>query len=104
MLQLMNENFKNEVLEHNEMVLVDFYATSCGPCRLLEPILKKTEENHTNVKFAKVEASDALDVFSQYKVNHVPTLILFKDGKELDRKIGLVSETALKEWIKTKSE
>lgn len=103
MLNLNSDNFKSEVIESKTPVLVDFYATSCGPCRRLEPILKDMEGKVAEVKFAKVEANDAMDVFGEYKVSRVPTMIIFKDGKAVDSKAGLMSEKDISDWIQEKT-
>lgn len=99
MLNLNKDNFKTEVLDSKTPVLVDFWSFSCGPCKMLEPILKSIEEK-TTVKIAKLEVSDGMDIFKEYNVSYVPTLILFKDGKAVDRKGGLLRENALLEWLK----
>lgn len=102
MLNLNKDNFKTEVLESKTPVLVDFFSIGCGPCRSLEPNLKLVEEKMSDVKFAKIEAGDALETFMNYNVVRVPTMILFKEGQEVDRKGGVMSEKDLTEWINSK--
>jgi thioredoxin 1 len=102
MIILNKDNFKTEV--STGFTLVDFYSTNCGPCRTLEPILNGLEDKVKAVKFAKIEASDdGMDVFSDYGISHVPTMILFKDGKVVDRKSGMMKEKDLTEWLDVKA-
>jgi len=102
MLSLKKDGFKAEVLESENPVLVDFYGLGCGPCRTLEPTLKSLAGKNGDVKFAKIEAGEAMELFAEYKVNRVPTLIIFKDGKEVDRRAGLMSEKDIAEWLNLK--
>ena len=105
MLVLNKDNFKAEVLESKTPVLVDFWAIGCGPCRSLKPILEGLEAKTSSdqgIRFATIEASDAMDVFGTYSVGRVPTMIIFKDGKDVDRKGGLMSEKDITEWLNSK--
>lgn len=86
-----NENIKNGT------VLVDFYADWCGPCRMLSPIL---EELSNDFNIVKVNVDEAPITAQKYGVMSIPTLIVFKDGKEVNKKIGLCSKDELKEMIK----
>ena len=102
MLILNKDNFKSEVLENKAPVLVEFYSVGCGPCRLLEPILRGIADKISSdqgIKFAKLDSHDGMDVFTENRVSHVPTMILFKDGKAIDRKLGLMSERDIVNWI-----
>lgn len=102
MKQITEDNFKTEVLENQSPCLVDFYSTTCGPCRAMEPTLKAAEGKHENVKFFKIEASDGMKTFTEYKVSRVPTFILFKDGQVVDQKLGMIRAEDLDTWIKEK--
>lgn len=101
-MEQISKNFKEEVLDCEKLVLVDFSSPYCGPCKYLEPTLKKISEKLTDVKFVKVSVEDMMEQFTEYKVSAVPTMVLFKDGKELERKVGNLGEEALIEWIKSK--
>lgn len=92
-----NENFK-EFVSSNELVLVDFWATWCGPCRMLAPIVEKLAEEDF-IKVGKLDVDDCGEIAQIYQVNSIPTLILFKDGKVVDKKVGFLPEVALKNWI-----
>ena len=96
MIHLENENF-NELIK--EKVVVDFYATWCGPCKMLGPIFESVA-NESDIKFIKVDIDNHEDLCREYKVMSVPTLILFENGKEIKRNIGFISEEQLKEFIK----
>lgn len=102
MLALNNSTFKTEVLDSDKPVLVDFHAIGCGPCRSLKPILDGMVDKIPTIKFAAIEASEGMDVFGEYGVGRVPTMILFKDGKKVDSKGGLMSEKDITEWINSK--
>ncbi len=80
--------------------LVDFYADWCGPCRMMTPILEKmAQEMQSSVTIGKLDVDHAQRIASTYQVTSVPTLILFKDGKEMGRVVGLRDEASLKEFI-----
>ena len=83
------EEFKKEVLEAKEPVLVDFYADWCGPCRMLGPIMEEVSEKH---KVFKVNTDEAMSLAQEYGIMSIPCVILFKDGKEVNRSIGLRSK------------
>lgn len=87
MVKEINEkNFKEEVLESKEKVLVDFWAPWCGPCRMVGPITEELSETH---KVCKVNVDDEEDLAREYNVTSIPCLILFENGKETKRSIGL---------------
>ena len=80
--------------------LVDFYADWCGPCRMMTPILEKmAQEMQNSVTIGKLDVDHAQRIASTYQVTSVPTLILFKNGKEMGRVVGLRDEASLKEFI-----
>jgi thioredoxin 1 len=81
-------------------VLVDFYADWCGPCRMLTPVLERVaKEVRGHATIAKLDIDAAQEVTSSFQVTSVPTLILFKDGKEAGRLVGLRDADAVKEFI-----
>lgn len=82
------------------LVLVDFFAEWCPPCRMLEPILEEiAEEMQGKIKLCKIDIDQAQNITSSYHVTSVPTLILFKNGKEVNRTEGLKDADVLKEFI-----
>ncbi len=103
MKEVTTSDFKTEVLDSQDIVLVDFFSIGCGPCRSMEPVLREAEGRNPNTKFVKIEASES-DVFVDYKVSRVPTLVVFFHGKDVDRKVGVMSGEELDLWLKKKYE
>lgn len=81
------------------LVLVDFYAEWCGPCKMVAPILEDIANELNDVVIAKLDVDQNLQLASQFSVSGVPTLVLFKDGKEVDRVIGFKVKNDLVRWI-----
>lgn len=92
---LTNETFANEVLNASGTVLVDFYADWCGPCKMLSPVMDEIAKERTDVSVCKVNVDEASAIAGQYNVFSIPTLIVFQDGKELSRRVGLQSKDAI---------
>lgn len=99
-LNLTGENFESEVFESDMPVLVDFWAEWCPPCRMLAPTLEKlAKEYGDRVKVCKLNVDEVPDIASRFNVSSIPTLILFREGKEAARQIGALPEETLKNWI-----
>lgn len=96
MIHLENEDF-NELIK--DKAVVDFYATWCGPCKMLGPVFEEVS-NNSDIKFVKVDIDNHEELCREYKVMSVPTLILFEDGKEVRRNIGFISKDKLEEFIR----
>ncbi len=83
------ENFAREVLEANKLVLVDFYADWCGPCKMLSPILHELAEEKADVlKVGKVNVDEEMELAMQFQVSSIPLVVLFKDGKAVAKSLG----------------
>lgn len=80
-------------------VVIDYFATWCGPCKMLSPRVDEVAEEFTNVKFAKVDIDEQVELAIIYKVQSVPTLLLFKDGEMVGKSIGLISKEELIEFV-----
>ena len=90
---LSNDNFKAEVLDAKGLVLVDFWATWCGPCKMLAPTVSEiADEYEGKVKVFKLDVDQAMDIAMSYGVASIPTLILFKDGEIVKKSVGVVSK------------
>ena len=81
-------------------VVVDFWATWCGPCRMLAPILDEVAAKMPEVKFGKVDVDSATDLAKRFKIMSIPNVCIFKDGELVDRIVGLCDENELAETIK----
>ena len=93
---LNNDNFKAEVLDAKGLVLVDFWATWCGPCKMLAPTVSEiADEYEGKVKVCKLDVDQAMDIAMSYGVASIPTLILFKDGEIVKKSIGVVSKAEI---------
>ncbi|KND62628.1 thioredoxin [Candidatus Phytoplasma phoenicium] len=97
-------NFKGTdyqaIINQKKIVLVDFYATWCEPCRKLEPILEDIEQNNKEVFFCKLDIDKYDDLVTQYQVKSFPTLILYYNGKEIKRHLGFCSKKELLNFLK----
>lgn len=97
MSNVINEqDFAKNVKENNGIAVVDFFATWCGPCNMLGPVFAEFAEENKDVVFcAKVDIDQSMELAQEYGVNTVPTVIFFKDGKEVAREIGFMSKDKL---------
>jgi len=94
------DDFKKEVLESDKPVLIDFWAEWCVPCKKIEPIIEELSEEFKNhVKFLRLNVDENPSIAYEYEIRGIPTLVLFKDGKPVDRIVGLTSRKELSEKI-----
>lgn len=84
-------NFEKEVLNSEKVVLVDFFATWCGPCQMLSPILEKISSSRAEFDIAKIDVDEAGKLAEQYKIEVVPTMIIFKNGQSVDKISGVIN-------------
>ena len=90
-LEVFEDNFEDEI-DTDKVVLVDFYATWCGPCKKLSPILEEVATEHDEIKLIKVDVDQNPNLSQQFSITAMPTLVVIKNGEEVDRSVGLVSK------------
>lgn len=93
-----DETFDKE-LNTDVPVLVDFYADLCGPCKMLAPVLEEISTERSNVKVVKVNVDEASNVAGKFGIMSIPTLIVFKDGKPVSKKVGLCTKDEIMDMI-----
>jgi thioredoxin 1 len=99
-IELTEANFEQEVLKAEGPVVVDFYAPWCGPCKMLAPLLEQLAgELAGKLKFAKLNVDDAPELSADHEITGVPTLMLFRDGKVVDRVVGFPGPRVFKAWL-----
>ena len=93
------ENFQEEVMQAGCPVLLDFWATWCGPCRMQGPIIDQLAASHSNVVFGKVNVDEEPDLASEYGITSIPTLIIFRDGRVIDQVTGVTSKASIERML-----
>lgn len=99
-IDLTKENFQAEITKSDKPVLVDFWAVWCGPCQMMAPILHELEAEMPDVQIGKVNVDEQMDLARQFRVVCIPTLIIFKNGQEVQRMVGVTSKEELKDALK----
>ncbi len=100
LLEINENNYEAEVLKHSGTVLVDFWAPWCGPCRMQTPILEKlASDGAVSAKIAKLNTDESPSLAQKLGISSIPTLIIFKDGKETERMVGVQPEEVLKKKL-----
>ncbi|MBO4392601.1 MAG: thioredoxin [Clostridia bacterium] len=82
-------NFEEEVIRSDKPVLVDFWATWCGPCRMLAPVIEEISEERNDIKVCKIDVDEEPELAAEYGIQSIPTLIVFKDGQPVKKSIGV---------------
>ncbi len=99
-IQVNNENFQTEVLNSEKTVLIDFYADWCGPCKMLSRVVEQFASENENIKVVKINVDDEQDLAINYGVMSIPTLVVIKNGQEVNRSVGLVSKDDILNLVK----
>ena len=99
-IQLKKENFESEVIKSEIPVLVDFWATWCGPCRMIAPTVEEIAKEYAGkIKVGKVNVDDEMSLAAEYGIEVIPTLVFFKDGKVVKRTTGVLDKAEIQTII-----
>lgn len=93
------ENFQKEVIESEKTVLLDFFASWCGPCRMLAPVVEEVAEERTDIIVGKVDIDEEMELAQEFKIMSVPTLAVFKNGQMIHKSAGVVSKREILELL-----
>lgn len=93
------DNFEQEVLKTEGIVMVDFWAAWCGPCKMLSPIVDQIAEEHPEIKVCKVNIDEEPSLAIDYKVMSIPTLLVFKNGEKVNMSIGVQSKSDIEAML-----
>lgn len=94
-----SDNFNESIA--SGVVLVDFYADWCGPCKMIAPVLEQLQEEMSDVQIVKLNVDEAPDIAQEYGVMSIPTLILFNNGKQIAQTLGFKPKEQLRNWIES---
>ncbi len=97
-ISINQNNFKEEVQAQQGIMLLDFWATWCGPCSMIAPIVDQVAEEE-NIKVGKINIDEERNLAYQFEIEAIPTIILMKDGKEINRQVGFMDKNELKAFL-----
>lgn len=89
-ITLTNENFKETVLNSDKPVLVDFWASWCGPCRMVSPVVEEIADEHPEIVVGKVNVDEQMELAAEYRIMSIPALYVFKDGQVANKSVGAI--------------
>ena len=99
-IHIKEDEFEEKVLKNDKPAFVDFYATWCGPCKMMAPILEEISEENPDVDFFVIDTEEAETVSAKYGVMSIPNMMLFKNGEVVDRVLGKQSKQVIADFIK----
>lgn len=99
-LKIDSENFEEEVIKSEKTVLIDFFADWCGPCKMLSPIIEQFAKENNEIKVVKINVDDSPDLAVKYGVMSIPTLVVIKNGEEVNRSVGLIDKSEILDLVK----
>ena len=98
-LKVTSENFSGEVLESDKIVLIDFYATWCSPCKTLSPTIEEIAKERGDIKVVKIDVDEELQISLDYNIISIPTLVVIENGAEKNRVVGIVSKEEIESML-----
>lgn len=98
-ITLTNSSFQSEVMSSDKPVLIDFFATWCGPCRMVSPIVDKISDEYTNIKVCKVDVDSEPELAQRFEVTSIPTLVVIKNGNVVNKAVGYRSKEDILEML-----
>ena len=99
-VNITKNNFEEEVLKSDKPVLIDFWATWCGPCRMIAPVIEEIASERSDIKVGKVNVDDEGELATAFGVSSIPTVVLVKDGKVVAQSVGYRPKEQLLEMLK----
>ncbi len=98
-IEITKQNYEAEVMQSDKPVLIDFWASWCGPCQMLSPVVDEIGEEKSDIKVCKVNVDEQQDLAMQFRVMSIPMLVVMKNGQETNRSIGVISKEEILELL-----